>query len=1275
MVLDLSEVAGSAICKRELGAIGMAISDNEKHKDGIVPIPDLPDEIKNAVDQGKLAVFIGAGASRLVGCKGWSELAYRLVDAAYDDDLINYKEKTTLKNDKNPKKIISICKHIFDKTGKNDVFYDTIENSLRPNPKKGEQKSIYKTLYKLRAVYVTTNVDKSFDELYFKDRIVYKSRDLQADKIDRTRLYHLHGTINDHTSMVFTTREYLEHYNNEDVNTFLKKIFSEYIVLFVGYGMEELEVLDFLITKENNPPIELKHFILLPMYLGEENILKFEKAYYSDLGISVVPYALDLKGFEQLYDVIEKWQEDINLISTFTHERFEEIDANADHYENEAAGKIFQWIKNDTHLENYFFKKITTADWLTPLKERGYFDPSKNQPPILIGQEGHYKVPHWNVLDYLEKASEQIAVSSPNGDDKHVEELMDIIRSVSKTGVDNYYTNFMFVKIMGNLPTSFIEIEDLELVRQYLNTKFNNHLISFEIYEKFFSRFVEAGTKEKVLKLLEIVTSVKWVIVLGKEHLEPLIGEYELNELFKKIKDRVSELFPLEAARIIIRKIAEIVLKKQDEFNIALIPAIEDHPQNSFPDQYQNILVRMARGLLNIAVNNDEENTKETLRKLLQENHSIFKRLSISVINTNWSNCSDLFWDNACRDIIHDFNLHHEVYTVFKNHYKTFSHKQKNIIIDWIEAGPDRIDDVDETQDAFWKQSWLSSLLTSDYKPAIRLYRKYEAITGIEPEHPDFVFWSEGGGFVTHISPLEVPEIIQKDNEHMAEYLIDYEEDQKGWDTPSKEGLEQALYFAVKSKPNKFDNNLEPFLKVPLNYVSRIIWGFCDAWEDKKEINWSNILDYCKQIISSKKFTESNYKEDVYGYNDRIVSQIADLLIEGTKDDSHAIDIVHLPKAKETILIMLKLTGTHIQNPDDLLFSTLNSERGRIFSALVEYVLHVARLDENKDIPSKWNENIKDEFTRRLDRNIEPSLEWSVSLGKYLPNLYYVDKSWVEENINYIFPKSDDGHWQATMEGYLFISHQVYNALYELLKINGHYLKAIDTKFKNEGIRKRLVDHLCVGYLRGKDNLTDEKSLFLRCLNCWNTEDILEIISFFWMQRKYLVDNSSTENKPEKVEIVQKIIEFWRYVFEKLIKKIDTLSEDENEILSAISKLSCYIKNINEEKLSWIKLSAKFIEQSPNIPYLLENLDRLSDTSPDKVGAIYLTILAHYTPSDYKNHIRSIVEKLYKSGNTENANRICNMYFRSGFEFLRDIYENHKQELKNRRSALLKWNL
>ncbi|MBO4704148.1 MAG: hypothetical protein J5647_00200 [Spirochaetaceae bacterium] len=41
----------------------------------IPAIPELPPELFVAHLQEKLAIFIGAGASRVVGCKGWSDFS------------------------------------------------------------------------------------------------------------------------------------------------------------------------------------------------------------------------------------------------------------------------------------------------------------------------------------------------------------------------------------------------------------------------------------------------------------------------------------------------------------------------------------------------------------------------------------------------------------------------------------------------------------------------------------------------------------------------------------------------------------------------------------------------------------------------------------------------------------------------------------------------------------------------------------------------------------------------------------------------------------------------------------------------------------------------------------------------------------------------------------------------------------------------------------------------------------------------------------------------
>lgn len=56
----------------------------------ILPTPELPDGIKEAASRGELAVFVGAGASRIMGCLGWDELARNLASACHDAGYINY---------------------------------------------------------------------------------------------------------------------------------------------------------------------------------------------------------------------------------------------------------------------------------------------------------------------------------------------------------------------------------------------------------------------------------------------------------------------------------------------------------------------------------------------------------------------------------------------------------------------------------------------------------------------------------------------------------------------------------------------------------------------------------------------------------------------------------------------------------------------------------------------------------------------------------------------------------------------------------------------------------------------------------------------------------------------------------------------------------------------------------------------------------------------------------------------------------------------------------
>lgn len=421
----------------------------------IAPIPTLPIEIKQAVNEGKLAVFVGAGASRLLGCMGWDSLARNLVDACFEEGFINYKEKEALSSETDHKKTITICKHVLvEKHDNPDLFNGKLQEALKSNAILSKKYPIYEELYKLRAVFVTTNVDEHFDKLFSEKTVVHRPEELPQEVIDPTRLYHIHGSIRDKESIVFSVKDYLRLYHQRSVRNFLEKLFLEHVVLFVGYGLAELQLLEYVITTNNVGTGELKHFYLAPLYRGEEHILEFEQAYYRELGINVIAYEKDEEGYNQLYNVIREWQRQINVVTSYLPQIYQEIEILASEYSEGNATKLFQIIQNDPPLEDHFFKTVADPLWLTPLKEKGYFEPCKNPSPREVdGKPESFTIPKWNTLDYLERVSRQL----DSDDGLMAETLLGIVRAIADyrddkgDRIDNYGTDYVITKVLANV--------------------------------------------------------------------------------------------------------------------------------------------------------------------------------------------------------------------------------------------------------------------------------------------------------------------------------------------------------------------------------------------------------------------------------------------------------------------------------------------------------------------------------------------------------------------------------------------------------------------------------------------------------------------------------------------------------------------------------------------------------------------------------------------------------------------------------------------------------
>ncbi len=292
---------------------------------GILKIPEVPKAIIDAVNNRTLAVFIGAGVSRLLGCNGWDILAKSLIEICHKENIITYKELNTLSQISDHKKAITISYYLLKKKGHVSYFYEEMEKALMEGDSIAIP-NIYDDIKKLRGLYITTNADTHFDRLFYPENIITNPLDFQENRLVHTNLYHIHGSIKDKNTLVFTVSEYMKRYRDEQFRRFLDQIFRDFTVLFLGYGLSEFEILDFILRYNGEITRQPKHFMLSPFYKGEENILSYEQEYYNDLGITVLGYEKDEKGYKQLIDIIKCWNEEINQVTVYLHQASQIID-------------------------------------------------------------------------------------------------------------------------------------------------------------------------------------------------------------------------------------------------------------------------------------------------------------------------------------------------------------------------------------------------------------------------------------------------------------------------------------------------------------------------------------------------------------------------------------------------------------------------------------------------------------------------------------------------------------------------------------------------------------------------------------------------------------------------------------------------------------------------------------------------------------------------------------------------------------------------------------
>ena len=934
---------------------------------------------------------------------------------------------------------------------------------------------------------------------------------------------------------------------------------------------------------------------------------------------------------------------------------------------DDIIGTLPNLLKSDARRA-YFFRELKYPTWLKPLRDAGWFNPEQNPLPYEAPDNpGYYRIPVWYALEYVEKVA--------NHPERPVDLLVDIVNAMvdytNDTGkrIENDGTNRRLIKIIGTLPIDRIGRKHITFMGPTL--KYGG--VGSAICETVLPKLLSEGEKGLSLDLLKVMFDAKVV----NRQIHPVMEEYWLKEAIKQQGQAISELCGFEAAHIALKRIRTLVDKGTYSFDF--IERIETKPSYGPEQSYAELLVSFTCRLFHLA---SPDSIAETVKSLLKEglaaerdyqnakgSPTIFGRIALNAITYHYDHMKRLFWEWEGNPL-EEYELKPELYLLIQTHCLDFDDGEIEQILHWIESRKYIVmfAEDDETRTkvvAYQKQQWLYALLETGNEKVITAYRKYKQINPAEIEPPGHFAQIPSGAIsretaeslITHlenndgietpsgkIGRITVKELSDMSNAEIAQYLNDFAE-ARGWADPTERGLPEKLEECVKANPQRFTDDLQPFQGVRNRYQHSILSGLLDAWRDKREFGWDALLKFIHQILLSEQFwTESS--EEPFNYRNWIISSIADLVSEGTRDDKCAFDAQLLPLTEKILMILVEKAEPSVSISKDLPSAVLNSARGSVFSAMVIYALRYARINKTEQ-RSRWSRVIQEDFTKKLDRSVESSLEFSFTLGNYLPNLLYLDKEWVVDNIDHIFPQQDESHWEVAFSGYLFCS-VISDYLYALLKKRGDYQKALNTDFADQKVLSRLIEHICTGWIEDNETFKDKTSLIYQLINSDNPKLLSEMVHFFWRQR---------HNTPDKVQ--SKVKPAWHALIEVLYP--NSSKAEYQEILSALSGWLELIDKIDEETLEWLKLSAKYVERGFNSASFVEALREHVPQTPREVGMIYLEMLNNKVYPDYApTDIQETVRILYNQGYKEEADKICNLYAAAGFDFLRSLYGEYQ---------------
>lgn len=898
---------------------------------------------------------------------------------------------------------------------------------------------------------------------------------------------------------------------------------------------------------------------------------------------------------------------------------------------NESLNQIIE-LYNHKGIEKYFWhtlcmnESLEHLNWFKILNENDMFNIDNSKEIENINEKKF--IAYWRPLDYLEKISLNLKdIYNQKLLQKTIDKLISTYYNLSQEGyIIHGHIYWITFKILSNLDAKYLKLSHLKFIK-FVLSKNDKTLISGDLGGKFFDKIFETNDRNIIKSFFDLILSFEFDKSESREF-ESLVESYWLREF---VKDKVSSIpfdYAIDILEISLKKIRNILKYDKQAFNTIWFPSIEKSSQQRYgASDISKVCIDLVRDLLEKI---EPKNIYEKVEFLIESKNVIFKRLAIHTINHHYDDYKEIFWRIKYNPIC-ESELYHEIFKLFEKHKDDFTNEEAKKIIEWNNNQDfeylKKLDDYDK-----YKDNWINSdkrkilySLKDSTKHQIfkKEFRKYDSILKSSNEHPEFNSYSESFSWIGDKSPFTSAEILEMNFEKLIKEINEFKKSDKFGDIPNQMGFGREIEKTITENYEKFINNLTLFLNIPIDYQHYILRALNSNIKNfsNKELNL--YIDYFEKLINEFKFN---------GERNPLVYEFSEFISKISYSESN---ILIEKEEVKTIINMFdnlkeKIKYYHFQelNKSDI----LNSNEGQFYTSIIIFSLKIARDKLNHNEKLRWNLELKEIIEN--DLNNKKSFQLFEVIGRYLPNLFYLDENWIKSKLIDLFMSDMDIYVESALIGY-FSNHTVYLKIFEELHNLGVIEKALNYTFDGK-TSKKVVEFICFAFISNANN-----DLIYKIVNYGTYEQKQKLIQFF-----------QNRGNGKDIDVEKHIIPLWN----KLLVSLNKI-EFKPLYLELLQWISI-IKSINVELNDLIINTINEIESIPMYNTdVIRNMYKLAEVNLKETATILILLLKKFDIYIYQNEkMISIVESIYKSGLNTDANEIVNILGEKGNYSFKKLY-------------------